>query len=770
MKARFIIDSIEQAPRSRHSRSRSSGATALAVLLYSVLSLLFSCSSEFDHPPTIAANIFGEPGTLIPLLADEWQATFEKGEELARKRFTFADGLGPHFNVNACGSCHEGPVIGGGGPLYRNFVLFGERTASGAFVFTGNNAGVYPFFDREDNETEALSGARANVFAQRNPIPFFGLGLLTLVPDSEILSRSDPDDLDNDGISGRANYATGKLGRFGLKAQAASLEGFVRGPLKNHLGITTNPLSAENKARLPFAEFRKGSVQFALDSTTLPIQSAQFAQVAAPNEPLIDEDEIPDPELSESALFDILAWSMLLAAPKPDEPTTASTKGMKHFGRLGCANCHTPTLNSAIGLLPVYTDLLLHDMGQELADGIEMGFANGQEFRTAPLWGVSVTGPYLHDGSALTLQEAIERHGGEGAESARRFRESSAETQTELIIFLKSLGGSKYQSLGLVPNEAAPPVNGVWGSAKLGLSAEKREEFEAGFRLFDRNFGFAEGVGPHFNGDSCRACHFLGGVGGAGPRDVDVQRLVDFDTGAFTTRHRFHTPTRLPAPYQPHAFMERRNTPHLFGIGLFAEVPDSYLEAIADPFDLDQDGVFGRISWLDDGRSGRFGWQAEIASISEFVELAFLDELGMSRTEVDEFHPAARVLIEHFLMTLDVESQEDDEDFIETFERLGCDQCHRNDLPIENSRQPLTNLLLHDIGTGHFESGHPGNAYRTPPLWGLDFSPPYLHDGRADTIGDAISAHGIEADNSARAFENLSSGERELFILQLRSR
>ena len=71
--------------------------------------------------------------------------------------------------------------------------------------------------------------------------------------------------------------------------------------------------------------------------------------------------------------------------------------------------------------------------------------------------------------------------------------------------------------------------------------------------------------------------------------------------------------------------------------------------------------------------------------------------------------------IERFLKTLDVAAQEDDEDFIETFERLGCHQCHRNDLPIEGSRQPLTNLLLHDVGTGHFESGHPQNAYRTPP-------------------------------------------------------
>ena len=91
----------------------------------------------------------------------------------------------------------------------------------------------------------------------------------------------------------------------------------------------------------------------------------------------------------------------------------------------------------------------------------------------------------------------------------------------------------------------------------------------------------------------------------------------------------------LPTPHIHGA--SKHTTP--FGIGLFAEVPDGHLEAIADPFDPDQNGVLGRISRLADGRSGRFGWQGEMASIIDFVELAFLDELGMSRTEVHQLHP-----------------------------------------------------------------------------------------------------------------------------------
>ena len=133
----------------------------------------------------------------------------------------------------------------------------------------------------------------------------------------------------------------------------------------------------------------------------------KFHQAAAPSEPLTDDDGIPDPELDEDSLFALVSWVMLLAAPEPDPPNEISESGAGIFKDIGCASCHVPGLVGPRGIVYAYTDLLLHDMGPEMDDGLSMGVATGSEFRTAPLWGVKAVGPYLHDGRADTLQDAI---------------------------------------------------------------------------------------------------------------------------------------------------------------------------------------------------------------------------------------------------------------------------------------------------------------------------------------------------------------------------
>ena len=153
----------------------------------------------------------------------------------------------------------------------------------------------------------------------------------------------------------------------------------------NHLGITTNPLSAIEKAALPFSSALSGAVEHRSDA----LSTVRLAQVAAPNEPLTDEDNIEDPELNNNDLFKLVAWATLLAPPTPEPETEITEQGRFNFNSFGCAACHRPSLPSKIGQIPLYSDLLLHDMGDELADGIEMGFATGREFRTAPLWGVA---------------------------------------------------------------------------------------------------------------------------------------------------------------------------------------------------------------------------------------------------------------------------------------------------------------------------------------------------------------------------------------------
>ena len=276
---------------------------------------------------------------------------------------------------------------------------------------------------------------RTNVVAQRNPIPFFGVGLLAELSNEEILKRADPDDADGDGISGRPNYDRGYVGRFGRKSQTVSIEGFIRGPLKNHLGITTDPLTDAQKAALPVDSSSDDPMDGATGSLfhgVLP-----FGQAAANDGPITDDDGAPDPEMSGDDLFDLVSMTMLMAAPDVrTDLTPTEIEGRDLFDDAGCADCHTPRLTGPRGPLPVYSDLLLHDMGPDLADGLVQGEAGGEEFRTQPLWGIAAVGPYLHDGRATTIDEAIEMHGGEGQRSADHYNGLSDADQQKLVGFL----------------------------------------------------------------------------------------------------------------------------------------------------------------------------------------------------------------------------------------------------------------------------------------------------------------------------------------------
>src|SRR5262249_3389231 len=149
--------------------------------------------------------------------------------------FTLAEGLGPAFNVTACGSCHERPASGGKAALYRNFFFAGRLKDDGTFAASesqGNAGGVIRMFNYDPAlPARPAVPAATTIFAQRNAIPMFGVGLLAEIPDEEILSRADPDDADGDGISGRPNHDRGFVGRFGRKGQTVSIEGFIRGPI-----------------------------------------------------------------------------------------------------------------------------------------------------------------------------------------------------------------------------------------------------------------------------------------------------------------------------------------------------------------------------------------------------------------------------------------------------------------------------------------------------------------------------------------------------------
>ena len=360
--------------------------------------------------------------------------SFNRGRVLMSKRFTPEEGLGPLYNSTSCDSCHDKPVVGGSAPTYRNFFLhqIGEAGPD-QYRLEELPSDVMPSYNGFTGRRPVIptapfgpDGDEVRV-SQRNAPPFFGTGLFEFISDATILANADPEDSDDDGISGRYNTdGSGNLGRFGFKAQANFIEAFIRGAAMNQMGMTTDPIDGSD-----------GIVSLAL------------LQIGAgPDTPTTDDDGIPDPEISTEDFGDIINFCRFVRPPKPLPMSADALDGEVLFDDLGCTSCHIPSLDSSRGPVNAYTDLLLHDMGPDLADGIHQGtpqfstielFTTVSEFRTQPLWGLRHHAPFLHDGRADTIAEAIEAHGGEAAESRDAYLDLTEEERNQLIEFLEAL-------------------------------------------------------------------------------------------------------------------------------------------------------------------------------------------------------------------------------------------------------------------------------------------------------------------------------------------
>ncbi len=407
-----------------------------------------SPTEEPGEPGMIAAsgpaqrNLAGaQLGDPIPGLTAEELAAFQRGQVLFEKRFTPAEGLGPLYNATSCRSCHSQPVTGGSAELYRNFYLAMIGTAPSQLAHFEAPSPVVPAFGPHDLGGSTFFSLESGrlvippnyfglpvVVAQRNAISIFGTGLFEFVSNATILANEDPFDANGDGISGRGNYDFGDLGRFGLKAQSNNIERFTRPPLRNQMGITTDP--------------------FLGSAGTVSLASVAVQGTSNPNNPTTDMDPVPDPELSHDDLGDLIAFSRFLAPPALKLPfTPAALQGQQLFGQINCTACHLPSLDSSLGPVEAYTDLLLHDMGPGLADNLQFGqplastgsTSSASEFRSQPLWGVSLHGPWLHDGRAETLSEAIEAHGGEAQAIRDAYLALSSSDQQAVVEFLEHL-------------------------------------------------------------------------------------------------------------------------------------------------------------------------------------------------------------------------------------------------------------------------------------------------------------------------------------------
>jgi len=361
-------------------------------------------------PGELAAVPLGEP---IPGLSAAERASFFRGKEVFDRRFRRSEGHGPHFNTSSCKSCHEIPVSGGSSPLYRNFFLVGDNGTLTPVL--EDDQLVARLFSYTRAAREAIP-AGTEVVAQRNAPPIFGTGLFESIPDDDIRANADPFDSDLDGVSGTFNLDGGRVGRLGYKAQEANVEDFVRGPIFNHMGITTDPLSEGPQVAGLRAE----------------------PQVSAPDRSTTDDDGVPDPELSFEDLFDLVTYTRLLAPPAPLPHDEQSLRGERVFDEIGCAKCHIENIVRNGAPIRAYTDLLLHDMGPGLADGVRMRVAQGFEFRTQPLWGLRHHAPFLHDGRADTIEDAITWHGGEATGARNAFLALDAGDRADLMRFLET--------------------------------------------------------------------------------------------------------------------------------------------------------------------------------------------------------------------------------------------------------------------------------------------------------------------------------------------
>ena len=414
--------------------------SAVPALALAVVAALAACDVGGDggSQDEVAVGARAPVGGPLPGLSAAELAAFERGKVLFGKRFTPSEGLGPLYNTTSCEACHSTPEAGGSSQLYRNFYVAMYGAPSFMVPIQGLPSAVVPAYGA--GQDFALARGRKVIpdpgpgvlftTAQRNALPLFGIGLFEFVSDATIRSHADPDDLDGDGISGRFNTDFGgSIGRFGAKAQSNNIEIFTRAPLRNQMGITSDPF---------------------LGGGAVVSASSALVQVAGdPNLPTVDNDSVPDPEISRDDLGDLIAFTRFLAPPSRVLPlSAAAVRGEERFESLGCTLCHVPSLPSSRGPVDAYTDLLIHDMGPALADGLTFGIPQASsispptshlEFRTQPLWGVSLHAPYLHDGRAETLQEAIVMHDGEAQTIREAYEALTPAEQADVIEFLEHL-------------------------------------------------------------------------------------------------------------------------------------------------------------------------------------------------------------------------------------------------------------------------------------------------------------------------------------------
>jgi len=365
------------------------------------------------------------PGEPLPGVTPAEFEEFRLGLDDFLEVETTEEGLGPAFNGTSCAACHNVPAIGGAGTIAE--VRAGRRDAAGRFqTLDATGETLFHLFSIPTHGCQAIVPPEATVFARRVPVPLFGAGLVEAIPDDEIAAAEDPEDRDRDGVSGRAaqivDAATGepRIGRFGWKAQHATLLSFGADAYRNEMGITNDIFSTEVAYGVTAEQMR------ACDR-------------------IGDPEDIRDPRTRRRGIDNFASFMRFLGPVARDGSSDAIRLGEQAFAAIGCATCHRPRMTTGPSRNPLFdrqpvalfSDLLLHDVGT--GDGIVQGPADAGEIRTPALWGLRLRRPLLHDGSAATPEEAVRRHGGEAERARRGFEQLGDTDRAALLAFLGSL-------------------------------------------------------------------------------------------------------------------------------------------------------------------------------------------------------------------------------------------------------------------------------------------------------------------------------------------
>lgn len=413
---------------------------------------------------TITSNISRPFLQIIPNLPSKNLGEISAGRELFIAQWSPAgsgqpllDGVGPLFNANACTQCHssEGrqPIYGLNGEL-EDAILFrlgnkqglahpyyGEQmqhqsinpsiATEGKMLYeivtatddkpTGVSFNFTPTDRNQPLDDSAISG--------RLSPQLVGMGMLNLIPETDIIAAADADDANKDGISGRVHWlfegSQQQIGRFGWKAINSSLRTQNANAMSQDMGLTTTVFKEPN------------------------CTASQYVCKNSPNGGFNG-----GPEVEESTLDSVTDFMTALAVPERRITNlTSFNKGANLFAQTGCTSCHTPKQKTGNSLrFPLlsqqtiypYTDLLLHDMGAGLDDGVKEKNAESYEWRTPPLWSIGIVARdpqarFLHDGRASNLTEAILWHGGEAEKTKNKFKQLSTEDKELLLTFLKGI-------------------------------------------------------------------------------------------------------------------------------------------------------------------------------------------------------------------------------------------------------------------------------------------------------------------------------------------